>query len=213
MGEALLTTLSMENHHPSTLLSMDSSANSHDELYREMNRQQMMNKRAQCALIISGGSMKIYGRGRKQGLAAVIEVRNHDFRRRNKIDNLNSSNFQGDAEGFKHRGYSRNDLVFAIEARTSVKTRHPILRPIKLVGRAAAEEQKEQIGVIAGGSCDQYHCLDVFRRSLLWRGPGPEPLHCSPLEIGRNGGCTGRGWRTRQRLIHCITEFEAWVEF
>lgn len=38
MGEALLTTLSMENHHPSTLLSMDSSSSSHEELEREMNR-------------------------------------------------------------------------------------------------------------------------------------------------------------------------------
>ncbi|KAL5549991.1 hypothetical protein UlMin_000167 [Ulmus minor] len=41
MGDfLLLTALSMENHHPSTLLSMDSSASSsHDELDLEMNRQ------------------------------------------------------------------------------------------------------------------------------------------------------------------------------
>lgn len=38
MGEALLTTLSMENH-PCTLLSMDSGAFAHDVLEREMNRQ------------------------------------------------------------------------------------------------------------------------------------------------------------------------------
>ncbi|KAL5986179.1 sequence orphan Slt1 [Asimina triloba] len=39
MGEALLTTLSMENHHPSTLLSMDSSSTvSHDDCDRELNR-------------------------------------------------------------------------------------------------------------------------------------------------------------------------------
>jgi HSP20 family molecular chaperone IbpA len=38
MGEALLTTLSMENYHPSTLLSMDSGSLAHDELEREMNR-------------------------------------------------------------------------------------------------------------------------------------------------------------------------------
>ncbi|XP_031267690.1 uncharacterized protein LOC116126126 [Pistacia vera] len=38
MGEALLTTLSIENYHPSTLLSMDSGFLSHDELEREMNR-------------------------------------------------------------------------------------------------------------------------------------------------------------------------------
>lgn len=38
MGEALLTTLSMENH-PCTLLSMDSGAFAHDDLEREMNRQ------------------------------------------------------------------------------------------------------------------------------------------------------------------------------
>lgn len=44
MGEALLTTLSMENHHPSTLLSMDSSAASHDELEREMNRQIILSR-------------------------------------------------------------------------------------------------------------------------------------------------------------------------
>ncbi|XP_071907854.1 uncharacterized protein [Coffea arabica] len=40
MVDSLLTSLSMENHHPSTLLSMDSSASSsHDELDLEMNRQ------------------------------------------------------------------------------------------------------------------------------------------------------------------------------
>jgi len=38
MGEDLLTSLSIENHHPSTLLSMDSSAISHEELELEMNR-------------------------------------------------------------------------------------------------------------------------------------------------------------------------------
>ncbi|XP_010253591.1 PREDICTED: uncharacterized protein LOC104594805 [Nelumbo nucifera] len=44
MGETLLTTLSMENHHPSTLLSMDSSSNSHDESEREMNRQIILSR-------------------------------------------------------------------------------------------------------------------------------------------------------------------------
>ncbi|GAB2258224.1 hypothetical protein Droror1_Dr00014384 [Drosera rotundifolia] len=39
MGDTLLTALSMENHHPSTMLSMDSSASSHDELDLEMNGQ------------------------------------------------------------------------------------------------------------------------------------------------------------------------------
>ncbi|KAG9444824.1 hypothetical protein H6P81_016164 [Aristolochia fimbriata] len=42
MGEALLTTLSMENHHPSTLLSMDSSAASHEEC--DMNRQIILSR-------------------------------------------------------------------------------------------------------------------------------------------------------------------------
>ncbi|XVF76621.1 hypothetical protein PTKIN_Ptkin13bG0280900 [Pterospermum kingtungense] len=42
MGDSLLTALSMENHHPSTLLSMDSSASSHDELDLEMNRQTVL---------------------------------------------------------------------------------------------------------------------------------------------------------------------------
>ncbi|XP_057438446.1 uncharacterized protein LOC130730451 [Lotus japonicus] len=39
MGDSLHTCLSMENHHPSTLLSMDSSASSHEELDLEMNPQ------------------------------------------------------------------------------------------------------------------------------------------------------------------------------
>ncbi|KAF2321909.1 hypothetical protein GH714_004392 [Hevea brasiliensis] len=38
MGEDLITSLSIENHLPSTLLSMDSSSVSHEELDREMNR-------------------------------------------------------------------------------------------------------------------------------------------------------------------------------
>ncbi|GMH10147.1 hypothetical protein Nepgr_011988 [Nepenthes gracilis] len=44
MGDSLLTTLSMENHHLSTLLSMDSSAPSHDELDLEMNRQIVLSR-------------------------------------------------------------------------------------------------------------------------------------------------------------------------
>ncbi|KAJ9698380.1 hypothetical protein PVL29_007456 [Vitis rotundifolia] len=42
MGEDLLTSLSMENHHPSTLLSMDSSSITHEEL--EMNRQLILSR-------------------------------------------------------------------------------------------------------------------------------------------------------------------------
>lgn len=44
MGDSLLTALLMENHHPSTLLSMDSSASSHDELDLEMNRQTVLSR-------------------------------------------------------------------------------------------------------------------------------------------------------------------------
>ncbi|XP_075502295.1 uncharacterized protein LOC142540204 [Primulina tabacum] len=45
MGDALLTVLSMENHHPLTLLSMDYSASSsHDELDLEMNRQVILTR-------------------------------------------------------------------------------------------------------------------------------------------------------------------------
>ncbi|XP_065870131.1 uncharacterized protein [Euphorbia lathyris] len=44
MGEALLTTLSMENYHPSTLLSMDSSSLTHDDLEREMNRSVILSR-------------------------------------------------------------------------------------------------------------------------------------------------------------------------
>ncbi|PIM97984.1 hypothetical protein CDL12_29538 [Handroanthus impetiginosus] len=45
MGDTLLTALSMENHHPSTILSMDSSASSsHDELDLEMNRQVILTR-------------------------------------------------------------------------------------------------------------------------------------------------------------------------
>lgn len=39
MGEDSLTTLTIENYHPSTFLSMDSIANSHDELDRDLNGQ------------------------------------------------------------------------------------------------------------------------------------------------------------------------------
>lgn len=39
MGEDLLTTLSIENYHPSTFLSMDSIATPHEESDRDMNRQ------------------------------------------------------------------------------------------------------------------------------------------------------------------------------
>ncbi|GFZ18003.1 HSP20-like chaperones superfamily protein [Actinidia rufa] len=39
MGEDLLTSLSIENYHPSTFLSMDSIATSHDESDRDMNRE------------------------------------------------------------------------------------------------------------------------------------------------------------------------------
>ncbi|KAJ6429134.1 hypothetical protein OIU84_020714 [Salix udensis] len=44
MGEALLTTLSMENYHPSTLLSMDSGSLAHDDLEREMNRSVILSR-------------------------------------------------------------------------------------------------------------------------------------------------------------------------
>ncbi|KAL5747790.1 hypothetical protein ACOSP7_024803 [Xanthoceras sorbifolium] len=44
MGEDLLTSLSMENHHPSTLLSMDSSSVSHEELNREVNRSMILSR-------------------------------------------------------------------------------------------------------------------------------------------------------------------------
>ncbi|KAG4396395.1 hypothetical protein GLYMA_19G172100v4 [Glycine max] len=45
MGDSsLLTCLSMENHHPSTLLSMDSSASSHEELDLEMNTQIILSR-------------------------------------------------------------------------------------------------------------------------------------------------------------------------
>ncbi|XVF55300.1 hypothetical protein PTKIN_Ptkin06aG0026000 [Pterospermum kingtungense] len=44
MGDTLLTAFSMENNHPSTLLSMDSSASSHDELDLEMNRQTVLSR-------------------------------------------------------------------------------------------------------------------------------------------------------------------------
>ena len=44
MGDSLLTVLTMENHHPSTLLSMDSSASSHEELDLEMNPQIILSR-------------------------------------------------------------------------------------------------------------------------------------------------------------------------
>lgn len=54
MGEDLLTSLSMENHHPSTLLSMDSSAAmSQEELDREMNRSMAMSQAPDINLPLS----------------------------------------------------------------------------------------------------------------------------------------------------------------
>ncbi|KAK6926956.1 hypothetical protein RJ641_008675 [Dillenia turbinata] len=44
MGEDLFTTLSMENHLPSTLLSMDSSGSSHEELDRDVSRQLVLSR-------------------------------------------------------------------------------------------------------------------------------------------------------------------------
>ncbi|XP_021910373.1 uncharacterized protein LOC110824130 [Carica papaya] len=44
MGEALLTTLSMENYHPSTLLSIDSGTFTRDELEREINRSVLLSR-------------------------------------------------------------------------------------------------------------------------------------------------------------------------
>ncbi|MED6133731.1 sequence orphan Slt1 [Stylosanthes scabra] len=45
MGDSsCLVSLSMENHHPSTLLSMDSSASSHEEIDLEMNRQIILSR-------------------------------------------------------------------------------------------------------------------------------------------------------------------------
>ncbi|XP_030926502.1 uncharacterized protein LOC126691622 [Quercus robur] len=44
MVDSLITALSMENHHPSTILSMDSSASSHDDLDLEMNRQIILSR-------------------------------------------------------------------------------------------------------------------------------------------------------------------------
>ncbi|MED6132980.1 sequence orphan Slt1 [Stylosanthes scabra] len=44
MVDSLLTVLSMESHHPSTLLSMDSSASPHEELDLEMNPQIILSR-------------------------------------------------------------------------------------------------------------------------------------------------------------------------
>lgn len=44
MGEALLTTLSIENYHPSTLLSMDSGCFPQDEFERAMNKSMLLSR-------------------------------------------------------------------------------------------------------------------------------------------------------------------------
>ncbi|CAN1174009.1 hypothetical protein LINPERPRIM_LOCUS9636 [Linum perenne] len=53
MGEDLITTLSMENYHPSTLLSMDSGSLMHDELEREMNRPLILSRPPDINLPVS----------------------------------------------------------------------------------------------------------------------------------------------------------------
>lgn len=56
MGEALLTALSIDNYHPSTLLSMDSGFLSHDELEKEMNRSAMLSRPPDINLPLSSES-------------------------------------------------------------------------------------------------------------------------------------------------------------
>ncbi|XP_062155959.1 UPF0481 protein At3g47200-like isoform X1 [Alnus glutinosa] len=54
------------------------------------------------------------------------------------------------------------------------------------------------------------HCLDVFRRSLLRRGPQPEPR----IWIKRWSHGTRVADKRRQQLIHCVTELrEAGIKF
>ncbi|KAL9266687.1 hypothetical protein AKJ16_DCAP23333, partial [Drosera capensis] len=54
MGEDLLTSLSIENSHPSRLLSMDSGVVSHDELEREINRNVILSLPPDINLPLSG---------------------------------------------------------------------------------------------------------------------------------------------------------------
>ncbi|KAK9003592.1 hypothetical protein V6N11_084232 [Hibiscus sabdariffa] len=54
MGDyQILTALSMKNHHPSTFLSMDSSASSHEELDLEMSRQIVLSRPPDINLSLS----------------------------------------------------------------------------------------------------------------------------------------------------------------
>ncbi|CAL1374486.1 unnamed protein product [Linum trigynum] len=53
MAEALITALSMENYHPSTLLSMDSGSLMHDDLEREMNRPLILSRPPDINLPVS----------------------------------------------------------------------------------------------------------------------------------------------------------------
>lgn len=54
------------------------------------------------------------------------------------------------------------------------------------------------------------HCLDVFRHSLLRRGPQPEPR----IWIKRRSHASRVADRRRQQLIHCVTELrESGIKF
>ncbi|XP_042494310.1 UPF0481 protein At3g47200-like [Macadamia integrifolia] len=60
---------------------------------------------------------------------------------------------------------------------------------------------------------DGLHCLDVFRRSLLRRGPGLEP-HPSRNWMRWRSQTVRVADKRRQQLIHCVTELrEAGVKF
>ncbi|XP_043708194.1 UPF0481 protein At3g47200-like [Telopea speciosissima] len=58
------------------------------------------------------------------------------------------------------------------------------------------------------------HCLDVFRGSLLRKGPTPEPPTASRIWMKRKSRTVRVADKRRQQLIHCVTELkEAGVEF
>ncbi|XP_042507757.1 UPF0481 protein At3g47200-like [Macadamia integrifolia] len=58
------------------------------------------------------------------------------------------------------------------------------------------------------------HCLDVFRRSLLRKGPTPEPPSASRKWMKWRSQAVRVADKRRQQLIHCVTDLkEAGVQF
>uniref|UniRef100_A0A803NFE7 Peptidase C1A papain C-terminal domain-containing protein n=1 Tax=Cannabis sativa TaxID=3483 RepID=A0A803NFE7_CANSA len=142
--------------------------------------------------------------------------------------------FRGAAGGFKHLGYPRNDPIFAMRGSMHsiqrdmimLENQLPLFILERLLGLQLGHDCLDHKGLISKLTLQFFdplmptdeplsksgglHCLDVFRRSLLRRGPQPEPR----VWMKRWSHAHRVADKRRQQLIHCVTELrEAGVKF